>query len=44
VPSLDKVHVISAWIVVKEKILRRMSNSDFFIIFENKKIRAQTLR
>ena len=40
----DKVHVISAWIVAKEKRPRRMSNKDFFINFENKKIRAQTFR
>ena len=37
VPSPDKVHVISAWIVAKEKMLRIMSNRDFFINFENKK-------
>lgn len=38
VPSPDKVHVISAWIVAKEKMLRKMSNRDFFINFENKKL------
>ena len=37
IPSVDKLHVISAWIVAKEKMLRKMSNRDFFINFENKK-------
>ena len=31
VPSPDKVHVISAWVVAKLKMLRIMSNKDFFI-------------
>ena len=37
VPSSDKVHVISAWIVPIEKTQRIISVKTFFIVEKNKK-------
>ena len=34
IPSSDRVHVISAWIVLKEITLRKISVNNFFMIIE----------